>query len=210
MIAWAVLNFVVINVVLMMTNQIVVLFAIFVIPMYVSDSDPHSSEVEIIASTCFITVKSFVLPECRPKQTPMCSNLMLPECRPKQTPVCSNLMLWRMAHGLHMWTVTPVGNNSGSSFLGTNLDRFEPNWILELDCTLVPSLILGSSNQKLSFSHCFLVWNNRFSLQNSCHIDLASIWNFFGLWPSFKGVRNNLKLSTNKIAWIHWTLDLGP
>jgi hypothetical protein len=109
MIAWAVLNFVLINVVLMMTNQIVVLFVIFVIPMYVSDSDPHSSEVEIIASTCF--VKIFVLPECRPKQTP----------------VYSNLMLRRMADGLHMWTVTLVGNNSGSSFLGTNLDRFEPN-----------------------------------------------------------------------------------
>jgi hypothetical protein len=73
MIAWAALNFVLINVVLMMTNQIVVLFAIFVIPMYVSDSDPCSSEVEIIASTCFVTVKSFLLPQCRPKQTPVCS-----------------------------------------------------------------------------------------------------------------------------------------
>jgi len=94
MIAWAALNFVLINVVLMMTNQIVVLFAIFVIPMYVSDSDPCSSEVEIIASTCFVTVKSFLLPQCRPKQTPMCSNLMLPQCRPKQTPVCSKNGRW--------------------------------------------------------------------------------------------------------------------
>jgi len=39
----------------------------------------------------------------------------------------------------------------GSNFLGTNLDWFEANWILELDCTLVPSLILGSPNQELSF-----------------------------------------------------------
>jgi hypothetical protein len=31
-----------------------------------------------------------------------------------------------------------------SNFLGTNLDWFEANWILELDYTLVPSLILGS------------------------------------------------------------------
>jgi hypothetical protein len=31
----------------------------------------------------------------------------------------------------------------GSNFLGTNLDWFEANWILELDYTLVPSLILG-------------------------------------------------------------------
>ncbi len=34
---------------------------------------------------------------------------------------------------------------------GSNLDWFEANWILELECTLVPSLILGSSNQELSF-----------------------------------------------------------
>jgi len=39
----------------------------------------------------------------------------------------------------------------GSNFLGTNLDWFEANWILELDCTLIPSLILGSPNQELSF-----------------------------------------------------------
>jgi hypothetical protein len=38
-----------------------------------------------------------------------------------------------------------------SKFLGTNLDRFEANWILELDYTLVPSLILDSPNQELSF-----------------------------------------------------------
>jgi hypothetical protein len=39
-----------------------------------------------------------------------------------------------------------------SNFLRTNLDWFEANWILELDYTLVPSLILGSSNQEqLSF-----------------------------------------------------------
>jgi hypothetical protein len=39
----------------------------------------------------------------------------------------------------------------GSNFLRTNLDWFEANWILELGCTLVPSLILGSPNQELSF-----------------------------------------------------------
>ncbi len=31
-----------------------------------------------------------------------------------------------------------------------------------------------------------------------------------GLGPSSKGLETNLKLSTNKIAWIHWSLDLGP
>jgi hypothetical protein len=39
----------------------------------------------------------------------------------------------------------------GCNFLGTNLDSFEANWILELDYILVPSLILGSPNQELSF-----------------------------------------------------------
>ncbi len=39
----------------------------------------------------------------------------------------------------------------GSNFLGTIWDWFEANWILELDYTLVPSLILGSPNQELSF-----------------------------------------------------------
>ncbi len=39
----------------------------------------------------------------------------------------------------------------GSNFLRTNLDWFEANCILELDCTLVLSLILGSPNQELSF-----------------------------------------------------------
>jgi hypothetical protein len=32
----------------------------------------------------------------------------------------------------------------------------------------------------------------------------------FGLGPSSKGLRTNLKLLTNKIAWIHWSLDVGP
>ncbi len=31
----------------------------------------------------------------------------------------------------------------------------------------------------------------------------------FGLGPSSKGLGTNLKLPTNKIAWIHWSLDLG-
>jgi hypothetical protein len=32
----------------------------------------------------------------------------------------------------------------------------------------------------------------------------------FGLGPSSKGLRTNYNLLTNKIAWIHWSLDLGP
>jgi hypothetical protein len=36
-------------------------------------------------------------------------------------------------------------------FLGTNLDLFETNWMLELDLALDPSLYLGSPNHELSF-----------------------------------------------------------
>jgi hypothetical protein len=39
----------------------------------------------------------------------------------------------------------------GSNFLGTNLNSCQANWILKLECTWVPSLILGSPNQELSF-----------------------------------------------------------
>jgi hypothetical protein len=54
------------------------------------------------------------------------------------------------------------------------------------------------------------VWTNWFSLQNRCHVGLASICHFLVLDPHSKGLGTNLKLSTNKIAWIHWSLDLGP
>jgi hypothetical protein len=44
-----------------------------------------------------------------------------------------------------------IDKGPGSTFLGTNLDWFEANWLLELDNTSVPSLILGSPKQELSF-----------------------------------------------------------
>jgi hypothetical protein len=76
----------------------------------------------------------------------------------------------------------------GSNFLGNNLDWFEENWILEWDCTLVPSRILGSPNQELSSYHCFLVRTNWFSLQNRCHAGLASICHFLVSDPCLKAL----------------------
>jgi hypothetical protein len=76
----------------------------------------------------------------------------------------------------------------GSNFLGNNLDWFEANWILELECTLIPSRILGSPNQELSSYHCVLVWTNWFSLQNRCHVGLASICHFLALDPCLKAL----------------------
>ncbi len=97
-----------------------------------------------------------------------------------------------------------------SSFLRTNLDWFEANWILVLDCMLVLSLIIGSPNQELSLQHCLSVWTNWFSLENRCHVGLASICHFLVLDSRLKALGTNLKLSTNKIAWIHSSLDHGP
>jgi hypothetical protein len=48
-----------------------------------------------------------------------------------------------------LWPTLDEG--PGSNFLGTNLDWFEANWIIELDYTLVPCPILGPPNQELSF-----------------------------------------------------------
>ncbi len=59
------------------------------------------------------------------------------------------------------------------------------------------------------FSTIFLVWTNWFSLQKvPCRFSLNLL--LFGLRPSCKGLGTNLKLSTNKIAWICWSLNLGP
>jgi hypothetical protein len=75
---------------------------------------------------------------------------------------------------------------------------------------LVPSLILGSPNKELSFELCFLLQTNWFSLRKimpCCRFSLNLP--LFGLGPSSKGLGTNFKLSTIKIAWIHWSLDLG-
>jgi hypothetical protein len=62
------------------------------------------------------------------------------------------------------WPLRQIGLNlrptldqdPGSNFLWTNLDSCEANWILELECTWMPSLIFGSPNQELSpFSTVF-------------------------------------------------------
>ncbi len=60
------------------------------------------------------------------------------------------------------------------------------------------------------FGTVFLVQTNWFSVQKRCHVGFRFNLSLFGLGPSSKGLRTNLKLLTNKIAWIHWSLDLGP
>jgi len=83
-----------------------------------------------------------------------------------------------------------------SNFLGTNLDWFEANWILELDCTLVPSLILGSPKSGVLHLGLFFGLNQlifhpkkvpcRFSLNlplfdfgSSCEVTLKPQWGPF-------------------------------
>jgi hypothetical protein len=98
----------------------------------------------------------------------------------------------------------------GFKLLGTNMDSFEANWVLELELALDPSLHLGSPNHELSFLRSFfffggLNWLNlakmlpcRFSL------DLPLI----GLGPSSKGHGSNFLLWANRTALFYWTLDL--
>ncbi len=93
-----------------------------------------------------------------------------------------------------------------------NLDSFEANWVLKLDLALGLSLHLGSPNYKLSFElfSFVLVRNNWLSLQNWCHVGLASICQFFSFGHLSKGHGSNLWLFANGIALFHGTLDLGP
>ncbi len=53
----------------------------------------------------------------------------------------------------------------GSKFLGTNLDSFEANGILELDHALDLSLHLGSPNHELSFWGLFFFFFGLFGVQ---------------------------------------------
>jgi len=98
----------------------------------------------------------------------------------------------------------------GSNFLGANLDWFEANWILELDYTLVISLILDSPNQELALWRLFFGLNQLIFPPKEVPCRFSLNLPLFGLGPLSKGLRTNLKLLTNKIAWIHWSLDLGP
>jgi hypothetical protein len=66
-------------------------------------------------------------------------------------------------------------------------------------------LQIRSSLLALFFGRSQLVFPPK---QVSCRFSLNLP--LFGLGPSSKGLGTNLKLSTNKIAWIHWSLDLGP
>jgi hypothetical protein len=90
--------------------------------------------------------------------------------------------------GTLVWSLRPtLDKGPGFNFIGTHLDWFEVNWILELDYQLI-------------FAPKQVPW--RFSLNLSL---------FFGLGPSSsKWLGTNLTLSINKIAWIHWSLDLEP
>jgi hypothetical protein len=95
-----------------------------------------------------------------------------------------------------------------SKFLGTHLDSFEVNWILEWDPALDPSLPLGSPIMSYLWALFWglNVWTNWFSLQ----IGLALICHFLILDPYLKAVGSNLWLSAKRIALFHWTLNLWP
>jgi hypothetical protein len=103
-----------------------------------------------------------------------------------------------------------LDKDTGSNFLRTNLDWSEANWILELDYTLVPRLILGSLNGELSFLALFFGLTQLIFPPKQVPCRFSLNLSLFGLGPSSKSLGTNLKRLTNKIAWVHWSLDLGP
>jgi hypothetical protein len=60
------------------------------------------------------------------------------------------------------------------------------------------------------FEHCFFGPNELIFSPKQVPCRFSLNLPLFGLGPSSKGLWTNLKLSTNKIAWIHWSLELGP
>ncbi len=68
---------------------------------------------------------------------------------------CKIYFWHRVIRPLKQWMISTrnptLDEGAGSNILWINLDWFEANWILELECTWAPSLILGSPNQELSF-----------------------------------------------------------
>jgi len=75
----------------------------------------------------------------------------------------------------------------GSKFLGTNLNSFEANWILELDTALECSLHLGS-NYKLYFLAFFFGLNQLIFPPKWCHAGLALICHFLVLDSHLKAM----------------------
>ncbi len=75
--------------------------------------------------------------------------------------------------------------------------------------SLAWSLVLQIRSSPL-IEHCFFGPNQLIFPPKQVPCRFSLNLPLFGLGPSFKGLGTNLKLSTNKIAWIHWSLDLGP
>ncbi len=93
--------------------------------------------------------------------------------------------------------------------LGTNLDSFEANSILELDH---PACILVLQIMSFSFEVFYrLFWSEPIDFPSKmvpCKFGLDLP--LFGLQPLSKVHGSNLWLLTNRIALFHWTLNLGP
>jgi len=111
-----------------------------------------------------------------------------------------------ISFGLFKFSILDKGPRS--NFLGTNLHSCEANWILELECSLVPILILGFPNQSSPFSIVF--WSEPIDFPSKIGAILASICYFLILDLHLKALGPIQSFSTNKIVWIHWSLYLGP
>jgi hypothetical protein len=131
-----------------------------------SPGNAHSTDFILFWNACFYFILECVvgerfLQDLHPWQSPPQSRA-LSESSPCSTFPCTGSYSCK-ARNLSLYIPLTVlswkqdilrptlDEGPGSNFLGTNLDWFEANWILELDYTLVPSPILGSPNQELSF-----------------------------------------------------------
>ncbi len=100
------------------------------------------------------------------------------------------------------------------NFLEINLDLFEANWILELDCTLATRLVsqLGALLLALFFGPNPLIF-----LPKRCHVSLISICHFLVLDLHLKALKPILSFQPIRLLESigPWTLDpplkaLGP
>jgi hypothetical protein len=89
-------------------------------------------------------------------------------------------------------------------------DWFEANWILELYSTLVPKPDSWFSKSEALLLALFFGLNQLIFPPQQVPFRFSINLPLFALGPLSKGIGTNFKLSANKIAWIHWSVDLRP
>ncbi len=108
------------------------------------------------------------------------------------------------------WVRLTLDRGPGPEFLGTNLDSFEANWILELDPALDSSLHLSSPNHELSLKLFFLALETIDFPSKMVPCGFSLNLPLFGVGPSSKGSGSNLWLSAIRIIYFIGPRPLDP